>query len=180
MAVGDRYDVMMGGPLTYGSVGHNWANAQNTPMRRYKSNVHNGGACTPAIMHWPAGLKTKSGSITDQRGHVIDMMATCIDLAGAKYPEELSGKKIDPHESKSLVPVIEGKSVSRDHPYIFNHAGTYAVVKGDFKIVREGKRPWALYDLAKNRTETINLASKNPEIVSNLEKIWDERWGKKK
>ncbi|MDC0049669.1 hypothetical protein OAL09_10050 [Verrucomicrobia bacterium] len=131
-------------------------------------------------MHWPAGLKTKSGSITDQRGHVIDMMATCIDLAGAKYPEELSGKKIDPHESKSLVPVIEGKSVSRDHPYIFNHAGTYAVVKGDFKIVREGKRPWALYDLAKNRTETINLASKNPEIVSNLEKIWDERWGKKK
>jgi arylsulfatase len=107
-------------------------------------------------------------------------MATCIDLAGAKYPEELSGKKIDPHESKSLVPVIGGKSVSRDHPYIFNHAGTYAVVKGDFKIVREGKRPWALYDLAKNRTETINLASKNPEIVSNLEKIWDERWGKKK
>jgi arylsulfatase len=53
-------------------------------------------------------------------------------------------------------------------------------VKGDFKIVREGKRPWALYDLSKNRTETINLASKNPEVVSNLEKIWDGRWGKKK
>ena len=180
VAVGDKYDVMMGGPLTYGSVGHNWANAQNTPMRRYKSNVHNGGACTPAIMHWPAGLRAKSGSITDQRGHVIDMMATCIELAGAKYPEELSGNKIDPHESKSLVPVIEGKSVSRDHPYLFNHAGTHAVVKGDYKIVREGKRPWALYNLAKNRTETINLASKNQEIITDLEKIWEGRWGKRK
>ncbi len=180
VAVGDKYDVMMGGPLTYGSVGHNWASAQNTPMRRYKMNVHNGGACTPAIMHWPDGLKTKPGSITEQRGHVIDMLATCMELAEAKYPEEFSGKKIESHESKSLLPVIKGKSVSRDHAYIFNHAGTHAVVKGDFKIVREGKRPWALYNLAKNRTETINLASKDPEIVSNLEKIWDGRWGKKK
>ena len=66
IAVGDKYDIPMGGPMIYGSVGHNWANAQNTPMRRYKSNVHNGGACTPAIIHWPAGLKTKPGSISKQ------------------------------------------------------------------------------------------------------------------
>ncbi|HBO53359.1 MAG TPA: arylsulfatase, partial [Planctomycetes bacterium] len=51
--VGDHFNVMMGGPLTYGSVGQNWAHSQNTPLRRYKMNVHEGGACTPAIVHWP-------------------------------------------------------------------------------------------------------------------------------
>ena len=179
VAVGDKYDVMMGGPLTYGSVGHNWANAQNTPMRRYKSNVHNGGACTPAIMHWPKGLKTKPGSITDQRGHVIDMLATCIDLAGSVYPKKFGDNNIDPHESMSLVPILKGKKVNRDHSYLFNHSGTHAVVKGDYKIVREGKRPWSLYNLAENRTETINLATKNPDIVKSLEAIWNKRWGKR-
>ncbi|MEC7774876.1 MAG: sulfatase-like hydrolase/transferase, partial [Planctomycetota bacterium] len=54
--VGDHFNVMMGGPLTYGSVGQNWAHSQNTPLRRYKMNVHEGGACTPAIVHWPKGL----------------------------------------------------------------------------------------------------------------------------
>ena len=170
----------MGGPLTYGSVGHNWANAQNTPMRRYKSNVHNGGACTPAIMHWPNGLKTNPGSISDQRGHVIDMMATCIDLAGSIYPQEFSGNKIVAHESMSLVPILRGERVDRDHAYLFNHSGTHAVVKGDYKIVREGKRPWSLYNLAKNRTETINLAAEQEDVVSQLEKIWNNRWGDRK
>ena len=179
VAVGDQFDVPMGGPMTYGSVGHNWACAQNTPMRRYKMNVHNGGACTPAIMHWPAGLKTKPGAISSQRGHVIDMMATCLDMAGAEYPKQFAGKTIAPHESLSLVPILEGNTVDQEHTYIFNHAGTHAIVKGDYKIVREGKGPWALYNLAKNRTETINLATEQPQRVKQLSKLWEARWGKK-
>ena len=179
VAVGDQFDVPMGGPLTYGSVGHNWACAQNTPMRRYKMNVHNGGACTPAIMHWPAGLKTRAGSISTQRGHVVDMMATCLDLAGAKYPEKFAGEQLAPHESLSLVPILNGKTVDRQHTYIFNHAGTHAIVKGDYKIVREGKGPWALYNLANNRTETINLAGQQADRVEQLAKLWEARWGKK-
>ena len=180
IAVGDVYDVPMGGPMTYGSVGHNWANAQNTPLRRYKANVHAGGACTPAIVHWPAGLKTKPGAISTQRGHVIDMMATCLELAGASYPKELIGQTITPHESFSLAPIFKGKSVDRNHAYIFNHSGTHAVVQGDYKIVREGKRPWALYNLAKNRTETNNLAAAEPDRVKELDAIWERRWGKSK
>lgn len=180
VAVGDIYNVPMGGPLTYGSVGHNWAHAQNTPMRRYKANVHNGGACTPAIVHWPAGLKTKPGSITKERGHVVDLMATCLELADASYPEKFKDKKIAPHESKSLVPVLKGNSNDRDHAYLFNHSGTHAVVRGDYKIVREGKRPWALYNLAKNRTETIDLAKEMPQVVEELASIWETRWGENK
>ena len=180
IAVGDKYDIPMGGPMTYGSVGHNWANAQNTPMRRYKSNVHNGGACTPAIVHWPAGLKTKPGSISKQRGHVVDLMATCLELAGAKYPEEFKGRETKPHESLSLVPILKGKTVDRDHAYVFNHSGTHAIVKGEYKIVREGRGPWALYHLAKDRTETKNLAKQDPERVTEMVSIWEKRWGKKK
>ena len=76
---------------------------------------------------------------------------------------------------------MKGKTTSRDHAYLFNHANTHAIVKGDYKIVREGgKRPWALYNLARNRTETIDLAAKQPEVVTKLAEIWEARWGKKK
>lgn len=179
-AVGDVYDVPMGGPFTFGSVGHNWASAQNTPMRKFKANVHNGGACTPAIMHWPAGMKAKRGSISGGRGHVVDLMATCLELAGAEYPETFGGNAIMPHESHSLVPILSGESGDRDHAYLFNHSKTHAVVKGDYKIVREGKGKWALYHLAKERTEVTNLAAKQPKVVEELARIWEARWGKLK
>ncbi len=177
--IGDKFDVPNGGPLTYGSVGHNWANAQNTPLRRYKSNVHEGGACTPCIMHWPAGMKHR-GDITRQRGHVVDLMATCIELGGAGYPESFKNTKVNPHESLSLVPVITGGEQPREHAYLFNHSGTHAVIRGDWKIVREGNRPWDLHNLAKNRTETINLADQKPELVKELAAAWEARYGKKK
>lgn len=179
IAVGDVYDVPMGGPMTYGSVGHNWANAQNTPLRRYKMNVHEGGSCTPAIMHWPAGLKHQPGSITAQRGHVVDMMATCVELAAAEYPTEFDGRTITPHESLSLAAVIGGGKQPHDHAYYFNHAGTHAIIKGDFKVVREGKGPWALYNLTENRTETRDLAKQYPQRVEELTALWEARWGKK-
>ncbi len=176
--IGDHYDVPNGGPLTYGSVGHNWANAQNTPLRRYKSNVHEGGACTPSIMHWPAGMKHR-GKITTQRGHVVDMIATCMELSGAKYPTEFDGKKIAPHESLSLVPVITGGKQPHDHAYYFNHNGTHAVIRGDWKVIRERKGKWHLYNLTANRTETEDLADANPEIVEQLTALWHARFGGK-
>lgn len=177
VAVGDVYEVPMGGPLTFGSVGHNWANAQNTPMRRYKANVHNGGACTPAIMHWPAGITAQPGSLSPGRGHVVDLMATSLELAGATYPESLEGNPVLPHESRSLVPLLTGGPGDRDHPHLFNHSNTHAVVKGDWKIVREGNGDWALYHLASERTEITNLAREHPEVVARLAKIWKARWG---
>jgi len=176
VAVGDRYDVPMGGPLTYGSVGHNWAHSQNTPLRRYKANVHEGGACTPAIMHWPRGLKHAPGSITLERGHVVDMMATCLELAGGRFPATWDGVSITDHESLSLVPVIAGRRQPRDHAYYFNHGGTHAVIQGDFKIIRERNGAWALYNLSKNRTETQNLAAQDPQRVQRMAALWRARW----
>ena len=107
------------------------------------------------------------------------MLATCLELASAKYPEQFEGETLAPHESLSLVPVLKGNTVDRQHTYIFNHAGTHAIVKGDYKIVREGKGPWALYNLANNRTETINLAKQQTERVEQMARLWEARWGKK-
>ena len=180
IAVGDQYDVPMGGPLTYGSVGHNWANAQNTPLRRYKANVHEGGACTPCIMHWPAGMKYR-GEITRQRGHVVDLMATCIELAGAKYPEEFNGKPIIPHESLSLVPVITGGAAAA-RPRLLLQPQPDA--SRDPRRLEDGpraRRSLATVQLAENRTETKDLARLHPEIVANLIALyetWSQRNGR--
>ncbi len=180
ISVGDNYDVPSGGPDTYHSVGHNWANAQNTPLRRYKSNVHEGGSCVPCIMHWPKGLKIKKGSVTQQRGHMVDILSTCIDLAGVKYPEKFAGKEIKPNEGTSLVPMITGGKQDHDRAYYFNHAGTRAIIKGDWKVVAEGGRPWQLHNITKEKTEITDLASKNPEKVKELVAIWEARFGKTK
>jgi arylsulfatase len=179
LLVGNKPDVPNGGPMTYGSVGPGWAWAQNTPFRRYKSNVHNGGSNTPAIVHWPAGLKTKAGAISNERGHVVDIMATSLDLAGAAYPEKWQDKKLAPHESKSLVPIFKGQKNDRKHAYYFNHSNTFALIKGKYKIVREGSGKWALYDFSKDRTESKNLADQYPEVVRTLVAIWEKRWGRK-
>ncbi|MCF7849715.1 MAG: sulfatase-like hydrolase/transferase, partial [Kiritimatiellales bacterium] len=175
---GNDVNVKMGAPMTFSAVGPNWANAQNTPMRRYKKNVHNGGALTPAIMHWPAGLKMPPGTITEQRGHLIDMMATCLELAGIEYPKTFNGTSLKPLDSQSLVPVIEGETVPRDRAYFFRHAGTSAVVKGDFKLVKDKGGEWELYDLTKNRTETEDIAGEYPERVAELSRHWNDKWGK--
>lgn len=175
IAVGQRYDVPMGGPLTFGSVGPNWANALNTPFRRYKMNVHEGGACTPCIMHWPDGMEQR-GEITGQRGHIVDLLATCLELAGAEYPKEIDGVEIAPHESLSLLPVMTGGEQPDDHPYYFAHAGTRAIIRGEWKAVSERGHRWYLYNLATNRTETEDHARTHPEVLQRLTALWQARY----
>jgi len=175
LSVGDDYDVPSGGPFSYHSVGHNWANAQNTPLRRYKANVHEGGACVPCIMHWPAGM-TANGEITRQRGHMVDVLATCLDLAGAYYPEKFKGKSILPNEGISLVPILKGRQMDDEHAYYFNHQGTYAIIKGDWKIVCERGGEWELYNLKTDKTEMTNLAGEMPEKVKQLARLWEARF----
>lgn len=178
-SMGDNYAVPSGGRFTYHSVGHNWANAQNTPLRRYKMNVHEGGACVPCIMHWPKGLKRKAGSWTTERGHMVDILATSIELAGTDYPEVFNGNKIEPNEGRSLVPVLLGEKLEHEHAYYFNHAGTRAVIKGDWKVVAEGKGPWELHNITQEKTEITNLAEDMPDKVDPLVRLWENRFGKK-
>jgi len=178
ISVGDHMDTDSGGPLTFHTVGHNWANAQNTPLRRYKANVHEGGACVPCIMHWPQGLTPPGGTITIQRGHMVDILATCIELAGASYPGAFNGQSILPNEGTSLLPTIQGRQQDPEHAYYFKHAGTHAVIKGDWKIVREGaeKGTWHLYNLTREKTELTDHAERMPDKVKELAALWEARF----
>ncbi len=164
--------IMPGPEDTYISYGINWANVSNTPFREYKHFVHEGGISTPLIVHWPAGL-TRRGDVEHQPGHLIDLMATCVDLAGAQYPDEFLGHKILPMEGVSLVPLFEGRSINRIKPIFFEHEGNRAIRDGKWKLVAKENRPWELYDMEVDRTEMHDLAAKEPEITARLAAAWD-------
>ncbi len=169
--------IMPGPPDTFQSYGIPWANVSNTPFRLYKHWSHEGGVATPLIMHWPAGIKTH-GEFRDHPGHLIDIMATCMDVSGALYPAEFKGRKITPMEGRSLMPAVENQPSDREALF-FEHEGNRAVIEGKWKLVADGPEgAWELYDLNMDRTETRNLAAEHPDQVERLAGMWDS-WARR-
>ena len=151
--------------------GESWAYAQNTPFRLYKHFNHEGGVSTPLIAHWPAGIAAKN-EFRRQPGHVIDVMATVVDVSGAAYPKEFNGKAILPMEGRSLVPAFADKPIEREAIY-WEHEGNAAVRQGDLKLVRLGRNgAWELYDMKVDRTELHDLAKSQPEKAKELATLW--------
>ena len=177
-------NAMPGGPDSFDGYDRPWANASNTPLRMFKSWVHEGGISSPLVCHWPDGIKVPAGSVTDSPGHVIDLMATCIDLAGAEYPGTLDGRPITALEGKSLRPIFETGSRDGHEAIFWEHQGNRAVRMGRWKLVarREPSTraagPWELYDIQADRSELNNLAGEMPERVAEMEKAWLD-WGAK-
>jgi arylsulfatase A-like enzyme len=171
--------VAAGGPESFLSYGPPWANASNTPFRLYKHWVHEGGIATPLIAHWPAGL-TEKGKISHEPGHLVDIMATCLDAAGASYPTSFKGQTIQPLEGRSLLPVLTGKK-RKGHDHIcWEHEGNRAVRQGDWKLVAQSKQAWELYNLKTDRTETHDLAAAEParvQAMTGLYETWAKRCG---
>ncbi len=167
--------VMAGPSDTYLGYGLSWANASNTPFREYKHWVHEGGISSPLIAHWPKGISPKrNGQFEGQPAHLIDLMATCVDLAGAKYPAAVKGVKITPLEGVSIAPAFNGKSVNRPNPIFWEHEGNRAVRDGKWKLVAKGSAgAWELYDIDADRTELNNIAAKQPDKVKAMVSQWE-------
>jgi len=170
------YGVMPGPADTYIAYGKAWANASNTPFRLYKHWVHEGGISTPLIAHWSARIKAQ-GRLRHQAGHLIDIMATCVDVSGANYPAKYKGNAITPMEGKSLVPAFDNKTIEREAIY-WEHEGNRAVRVGKWKLVSRHPGGWELYDLEADRTELNNLAEKHPQKVAELKAMY-ESWAKR-
>ena len=152
--------------------GQSWATLSNTPLRRYKHFNHEGGISTPLIVHWPAQIKTP-GEFRQQPGHLVDIMATCVDVAGAKYPAEFKGQAIQPMEGRSLVPAFANQPIEREALY-WEHEGNAAIRVGDMKLVRLGANgAWELYDLKADRTEQHDLSAAKPDLARELAAKWD-------
>jgi arylsulfatase len=150
-----------------------WANAANTPFREHKMWVHEGGIATPLIVSWPAGIEAR-GKLVNQVGHVIDLMPTLLEVAGAQYPESLGERSLTPLPGKSLATAFQGASVG-DRMLGWEHEGNRAIRVGDWKLVAPYRGDWELYDLSRDRSEVHNLAATEPAKVAELTAAW-QRW----
>jgi len=170
--------VLPGAADTYVGYGPGWANVSNTPFREFKHWVHEGGVSTPLIAHWPAAIEAR-GELRHEPGHLVDIMATCLDVAGAGYPAENSGEAVQPLEGVSLRPALAGQSLGRRTPIFFEHEGNRAVRDGRWKLVAKGPAGrWELYDMDADRTELNDLAAEQPERVAAMAMQW-EAWAER-
>ncbi|MBL8175338.1 MAG: sulfatase-like hydrolase/transferase, partial [Bryobacterales bacterium] len=144
-----------------------WANVSNTPFRYFKHWTHEGGIATPLIAHWPGRIA--AGRITREPGHVIDILPTLLEVAGGMYP---AGRLA--LEGRSLLPELRGSGARTAGRTLFwEHEGNRAVRKGAWKLVAGFGREWELYDLSRDRTETVNLASRQQARAKELAAEYD-------
>ncbi|WP_221392432.1 arylsulfatase [Dyadobacter sp. NIV53] len=156
----------------------NWGNVSNTPFSLFKKNTHEGAIAAPFIAWFPKMIK--AGSTSNYVGHLIDVLPTCLDLAKVNYPKEFNSKTLIPFEGKSLVTVFQDQAKIRQNPLFWEHEGSRAIRKGDWKLVAELNQPWELYNLKTDRTETLNLKDKHAEKAAELEKeylVWAKKVG---
>lgn len=170
----------IGGRGTHHSYGSGWANLGNTPFRLYKHFTHEGGIAVPFIMHWPAGLGAPDRWVREP-AHVMDVMPTLLEAAGARYPATREGLDMPPAEGRSLLPVIHGERLT-ERVIGFDHQGAHALRKGDWKLAWGKRMPteiqWELYNLAEDRCETADLAGQQQERVKAMAAEW-EQWARR-
>jgi len=179
--IGNQDHTVFAGPEdTWQSYGPPWANVGNTPFRLHKHYVHEGGIATPFIVRWPSQITT-NGSLTRQLGHITDIMATCLDLAGAKFPAEFHAHKTLALEGSSLLPIFLGQTrTNNTMPLFWEHEGNRGVQVGKWKLVARHHQPWELYDMAADRTQLQNLIKEKPDLAAKLEaryQEWADRCG---
>lgn len=190
MVRGDGHDpsAAPGSASTYLCLGPGFSSAANTPFRRHKTWVHEGGTSTPFIVHWPAGFKAKN-EFRSIIAHVIDIAPTVLDLAGLKI--DFSNRP--PMSGRSLRSALSNDGVTLHDALWFNHEGNRALRQGDWKIIHSNiNRPfpwgrsaeaasetsesaiWSLYHLAKDRAEQLDLALSHPDRVKAMAARWVE------
>lgn len=168
---GFDYDRVPGIKEFYTACGPGWAYAQNTPFRRYKQWVHEGGISTPLIVRWPGVVA--EDSLTNAVGHIIDLLPTCADIADAEYPRAHGGQDILPVDGLTLSPVLRGQQRAGHDTLFWEWSGSRAVRAGDWKLSWDrGIKRWELYDLPRDRTEMHDLAAEHPDVVEQLNQQW--------
>lgn len=182
-------EVLAGPEDTYLAYLKPWAMVSNTPFRKFKKYVHEGGIATPLIIHWPSGIES-AGELRDQTGNVIDIMPTLLELAGAEYPQFYDGHRTTSLAGISLVPALKNQMLKR-RILFWEHEMNRAVRMGNWKLVSTGRLMdggyglwktyqngvWELYDLASDRSELKDLSGQYPDIVSMMSACWEE-WAK--
>ena len=163
---------------TWGYLGAAWAGAINAPFVYWKKESYEGGACTPFIVYCPKALQGISNTFNRGVAHVMDILPTCMELAGVGYPSTINGLKSSPIEGKSILPLLQNQIKTTHDTLFWEHEGGRAVRIGDWKMAALNGHPWELFDLARDRTETKDLAAAYPEKVKQMNELW-ESWLKR-
>jgi arylsulfatase len=173
MVRGDGHDpaAIPGSAASYLCLGPGWSSVANTPFRRHKTWVHEGGIATPFIVSWPKGIQAK-GEFRETVGHVVDIVPTITELAGVTFPDPNLGETAPPSPGTSLVKVLTENMMLEREQLWWLHEGNAALRSRDWKIVRPADEPWELYNLKQDRCETNNLAAEMPDKLQELEQQW--------
>jgi arylsulfatase len=173
---GDIPELRPGPDTTFQAVELPWANVSDTPFRLFKRWIHEGGISTPFIVHWPDQID--KANILNNPMHIIDISATCYEIAGAQYPKEHHDTEITPLEGESFLSALQGKELSRETPITIEHEGNRGIRIGDWKLVAEWNKPWELYNISDDRTEQNDLIDGEKDRAKAFEKLyfeWAER-----
>ena len=174
MVRGEGHDptAAAGSRKTFLCLGPGWSSCANTPFRRHKTWVHEGGIATPWIVHWPAGFKA-AGELRHQPVHAIDLVPTILELVGLQPTAGVKGNP-PPLQGRSFAAALTDPGAAPTHESLWwCHEGHRGCRVGDWKIVAAKGEPWELYDLASDRCETVNHAPAHAERVAKLEREWN-------
>jgi len=173
---GDIPELRPGPDTTFQAVELPWANVSDTPFRLFKRWIHEGGISTPFIVHWPDQIDKPN--ILNNPMHIIDISATCYEIAGAQYPKEHHDTEITPLEGESFLDALQGTELGRETPITIEHEGNRGIRIGDWKLVAEWNKPWELYNISDDRTEQNDLIDGEKDRARAFEKLyfeWAER-----
>jgi arylsulfatase A-like enzyme len=161
-----------GSAASYLCLGPGFSSASNTPFRRHKTWVHEGGISTPLVVHWPVGIQAR-GELRQTPAHMIDIVPTILDVLGIEKPKQWDGEAIPPAPGRSLLPALaRDVTIDRDSLW-WLHEGNRAIRIGDWKLVAAKGDAWELYDLRGDRAESRNLVREQPEKAKELEAAWN-------
>jgi arylsulfatase A-like enzyme len=161
-------------PTTAWTDSTGWAWARNTPFRYYKQNQFEGGISSPAVFHWPAGIKAPKGSVTATPAHLVDLLPTVAEITGAKIPTTFAGREPSPLAGTSILPILSGGKLGSRPPIHLLFHTERGLRDGDWKLVSLRSQPWELYNIADDRTEANNLADTQPDRVAAMTKQWHD------
>jgi len=183
----------IGGPSSHNNYPWGWTMAGNTPFKRWKREVHEGGVADPCIVRLPSGAGRESaGEVRRQFAHAIDILPTVLDLAGVVLPEEIDDVPQSHIDGVSFAYVFEPGGADAPERHVTQHfemLGSRAIYHQGWKAVTyhpvgpvydDGlsvsapfdQDVWELYHVAEDISEVYDRAAEHVELLDEMIRVW--------